>query len=96
MRNGIAVVRKPETGPRFSYRHFHKLTPFAQVLVGGVRYADNGLAFGAGGGLEIAAGREARFALRPQVECLRFRANGSWINTARLSIRLVFRIRKRS
>lgn len=30
-------------GPRFSYRHWRRITPFTQVLFGGVRYADNGL-----------------------------------------------------
>ena len=83
-------------GPRVSYRHSGVITPFAQVVFGGLRYANNGLTFGAGGGIDLAPGRESLFALRPQVDYVRFRANGSWINTARIGIGLVFRIRKRS
>ncbi|HYA63212.1 MAG TPA: hypothetical protein VED66_08405, partial [Candidatus Sulfotelmatobacter sp.] len=79
-------------GPRFSYRHWGKFTPFAQVLLGGVRYAHNALAFGAGGGADIALDRRGRFALRPQLEYFGFRTNGSTIDTIRYSIGIVFRI----
>ena len=82
-------------GPRFSYRHWHRLTPFAQALFGGVRYANNGLAFGAGGGADIALDPSERFAVRPQVEYFGFRANGSVINTVRVSFSLVLRIGRR-
>lgn len=83
-------------GPRVSYRHWGVITPFAQVVFGGLRYANNGLTFGCGGGVDIAASSEARFALRPQVDYVRFRANGNWINTIRIGLGVVFRIRKRS
>jgi len=82
-------------GPRFSYRHWGRFTPFAQVLLGGVRYAANGLAFGSGGGAEIGLDSGGRFALRPQVEYFSFRANGSTTNTVRVSVGMVLRIGKK-
>jgi len=82
-------------GPRFSYRHWGRFTPFAQVLLGGVRYAANGLAFGSGGGAEIGLDSGGRFALRPQVEYFGFRANGSTTNTVRVSVGMVLRIGRR-
>lgn len=82
-------------GPRFSYRHWDKFTPFAHLLLGGVRYANNGFVFGAGGGADIGLDRGGRFALRPQVEYFGFRANGSTANTLRAGIGIVFRIGKR-
>ena len=82
-------------GPRFSYRHWGKFTPFAQVLLGGVRYANNGLVWGAGGGTDIGLDGRGRFALRPQVEYVGFRANGSTTNTVRVSVGLVFRFGKK-
>lgn len=44
-------------GPPFSYRRWGRITPFTQVLLGGVRYADNGFVFGSGGGADIALDR---------------------------------------
>jgi hypothetical protein len=82
-------------GPRLSYRHWSRFTPFAQALIGGVRYAANGLAFGSGGGAEIALDSGGRFALRPQVEYFGFRANGSTTNTVRVSVGVSFRIGKK-
>ena len=82
-------------GPRFSYRHWDKFTPFAQVLLGGVRYANNGFVFGAGGGADFGLDRRGRFALRPQVEYFGFRANGSTTNTIRVSLGLTFRFGKK-
>ena len=82
-------------GPRISYRHWGRFTPFTQALLGGVRYANNGLAFGAGGGADIALDRAGRFALRPQVEYLGFRANGNTTSTVRSGVGLVFRLGKR-
>jgi len=82
-------------GPRFSYGHRGRFTPFAQVLLGGVRYAANGLAFGSGGGAEIGLDSGGRFALRPQVEYFGFRANGSTTNTVRVSVGMVLRIGKK-
>jgi hypothetical protein len=83
-------------GPRFSYRHWGRFTPFAQALLGGVRYANNGLAFGAGGGADIGLDNGGRFALRPQVEYFGFRANGNTTDTVRFSVGVVFRIGKKS
>lgn len=79
-------------GPRFSYRRWHRVTPFAQALFGGVRYANNGTAFGAGGGVDLALDQAGRFALRPQVEYFGFGANGGVTNTVRLSLGFVFRL----
>jgi hypothetical protein len=81
--------------PAFSCRHWGRFTPFAQVLLGGVRYAANGLAFGSGGGAEIGFDSGGRFALRPQVEYFGFRANGSTTNTVRVSVGMVLRIGKK-
>jgi hypothetical protein len=78
-------------GPRFSYRHWERITPFAQVLLGGVRYSQNGFAFGTGGGADFALDNAGRFALRPQLEYFGFHANGSTTNTIRFSMAFVFR-----
>ena len=83
-------------GPRFSYRHWTRLIPFAQVLVGGARSGVNAFAFGAGGGADIALDRRGRFALRPQLEYFGFRANGNTTNTLRAGIGFVFRIGRKS
>lgn len=83
-------------GPRFSYRHWRRITPFTQVLFGGVRYADNGFVFAAGGGADVALDHAGRFALRPQAEYFGFRADGATTNTVRLSIGIVFRIGRKS
>ena len=82
-------------GPRVSYRHWGRFTPFSQVLLGGVRYANNAFAFGAGGGADIGLDSGGRFALRPQVEYFGFRANGSTTSTVRFGVGLVLRIGKR-
>lgn len=79
-------------GPRFSYRRWGRITPFTQVLLGGVRYADNGFVFGSGGGADIALDHAGRFALRPQVEYLGFRADGANYHTVRVCVGLVFHI----
>ena len=82
-------------GPRFSYRHWTRLTPFAEVLLGGVRYSANGFVFGTGGGVDIALDTSARFALRQEVEYFGFHANGGMTNTVRVGIGIVFRIGRR-
>ena len=56
-------------GPRFSYRHWRTITPFTQVLFGGVRYADNGFVFAVGGGADVALDHAGRFALRRIISC---------------------------
>lgn len=82
-------------GPRFSYRRWGRITPFTQVLLGGVRYADNGFVFGSGSGADIALDHAGRFALRPQVEYFGFRADGANYNTVRVCVGLVFRLGRR-
>ena len=82
-------------GPRFSYRHSNRFTPFAQVLLGGVRYSNNGFVIGSGGGADIGLDSGGRFALRPQVEYFGFRANGTTTNTIRVCFGFVFRIGKK-
>jgi len=92
-------------GPRFSYRHWERFVPYAQVLVGGVHSSvvatgftdvSNALAFGAGTGADFVLDRGGRFALRPQLEYLGFHANGSTIPNVRFSLGLVFRLGKRT
>lgn len=90
-------------GPRLSYRHWNRLTPFAQVLFGGAHAsssaanytgATNAYAFGAGGGADFVVDRSARFVLRPQLEYFGFGTIGSMTDTVRLSVGIVFRIPK--
>lgn len=82
-------------GPRFSYRHWGRVTPFGQILLGGVRYSGNGIVFGSGGGADIALDSGGRFALRPQVEYFGFRANGGNTGTVRVGVGIVIRIGKK-
>ena len=88
-------------GPRFSYRRWSRLTPFAQVVLGGVHSsvvtssftgASNAFALGVGGGADLSLDSGGRFALRPQLEYLNFRSNGSTIGNFRLSVGIVIRI----
>jgi hypothetical protein len=81
-------------GPRFTYRR-RRLAPFAQVLIGGLRYTDNALAFAAGGGADFGIGHHGTFALRPQVEYLGVRLDGNIVNTVRVSLAFVVNLRKR-
>ena len=89
-------------GPRFSYRKQARLTPFAQVLLGGGHAsavsggftAKNAFAIGAGGGADLAIDRAGQFALRPQLDYFDFRATGDNTNIVRLSVGLVFHIGK--
>lgn len=78
-------------GPRLSYRRWNRVTPFAQVLTGGVRYSGNGFVLAAGGGADIGLDAGGKFAIRPQVDYFGFRANGSLTNTVRISIGFVYR-----
>jgi hypothetical protein len=102
---GVSLTTETYTfGPRFSFRQLDRISPFAQLLLGGQHAsavttgftnASNAFAFGAGGGLDIGLDRRGRFALRPQIEYFGFRANGVTTTTARLSIGIVFRIGKK-
>lgn len=87
-------------GPRVSYCHMNRLTPFVQVLLGGNHAsapasgftgATNAFAVSAGGGADVGLDQKGRFALRPQIEYLGLRANQSMTNTVRFSIGLVIR-----
>jgi len=102
---GVSLTTETYTfGPRFSYRRWDRLTPFAKVLVGGLHAsalttgftnASNALAFGAGGGADLGLDSGRRFALRPELEYFGFRANGNTTSNARFSVGIVFRIGRR-
>ena len=91
-------------GPRISFQSFKRMTPFAQVLVGGgrlnasaggVEAGENGFAMAMGGGLDVPFGRHFAFRL-VQADYLltRFdRVDGSSAtqNDLRISTGLVFR-----
>jgi len=67
-------------GPRFSYRKCSRVTPFAQVLVGGARGSlagsgsGKGFAYSAGGGVHC--GLTQHLALRPQLDYIGMRFSG--------------------
>jgi len=96
-------------GPRFSYRRWNRLTPFAQVVAGGGHAnstnggflgANNAFAFGAGGGGDLELDRAGRFALRGQLEFINFRTAHNFSpdsNTGaiRLSVAVVIRFGKK-
>ncbi len=88
-------------GPRVSYRHWERVTPFAQVLFGGAHAsssesnytgATNAYALGAGGGADFVLDHSQRFVLRPQLEYFAFGTIGSATDTLRLSVGIAFRI----
>ena len=88
-------------GPRFSYRRWNRIIPFAQAVIGrahanstngGFLGANNGFAVGGGAGGDLGLDRAGRFALRGQMELLDFRANGIDTGTVRLSAGIVFRL----
>lgn len=89
-------------GPRFSYRKSTRVTPFAQILLGGARGSlsgfggsgsGNGFAYSAGGGLDL--GLTKHLALRPQLDYIGMRFSGSTVNTVRGSLGIVFRFGNR-
>lgn len=96
-------------GPRFSYRKWSRLTPFAQVVIGGGHAnttnggflgANNAFAAGAGVGGDLSLDRAGKFGLRAQLEFLNFRTNHNFSpdsNTGsfRFSTAIVFRIGKK-
>lgn len=91
-------------GPRFSYRHWERIVPFAQVLFGGAHAsssasnysgATNAFALGAGGGADLVLDRSQRFVLRPQLEYFGFGTIGSVTDTVRLSVGFAIRIPRR-
>lgn len=91
-------------GPRFSWRKWNRLTPFAQAVIGrahanstngGFLGANNGFAVGGGAGGDLGLDRAGRFALRGQMELLDLRAKGINTGTVRLSTGIVFRFGKK-
>ncbi|MGH9676829.1 MAG: hypothetical protein ACRD36_06980, partial [Candidatus Acidiferrum sp.] len=89
-------------GPRFTYRKPAGIQPFAQVLVGGAHLtasvgggsgAASGFAYSAGGGVDL--GFSKRIAIRPQIDYIGIRSNGNTLNSARVSIGIVFRFGSR-
>jgi hypothetical protein len=81
-------------GPRFSYRSYGKLTPFAQVLFGGQHAAGSNLAFDSfamtvGGGAEYSYNQHISF--RGQGEYLLTRFGGTRQNNARIEAGVVYR-----
>jgi hypothetical protein len=96
-------------GPRFTYRRFDRLVPFAQDLffqalfggshfsnsTGGITGGGNEFAFALGGGVDIGLGHEKKFALRPKLEYVGIRSGGSTTPCARLSIGFVYRLGQR-
>ena len=85
-------------GPRFSYRHSDRVTPFAQLLVGGAHVSvpgigsTNGFSFSAGGGLDLAASRHVAF--RPQFDYIGIHSHNNTLNNFRASFGVVFRFGK--
>ena len=93
-------------GPRFSYRKWSRLTPFAQGLIGGAHAnntsggflgRNNAFGFGGGVGGDLALDHAGKFALRGQLDFLNFRTGHTSsldFNTGafRLSTGVVFRI----
>lgn len=93
-------------GPRFSYRHWSRVTPFAQVLFGGAHASSSQASFtgptdafalGIGGGADFELGSSGRWALRPQLEYFGFGTPsdfgfGSSTRTVRVSVGFLYRI----
>ena len=91
------------SGPRFSYRRWNRVAPFAQAVVGGAHAnttnggflgANRAFAFGGGVGGDLGLDRAGRFALRGQMDLLDFRSNGKNTGTVRLSAGFVIRLGK--
>lgn len=89
-------------GPRFTANRKGRVSPFAQVLVGGAHMTASiaGLsnsttpfAIGAGGGVDLRVSRNV--ALRPQIDYLALRSGGQTLNSLRGSFSVVFRFGRR-
>ncbi len=88
-------------GPRFTYRRFSRLQPFAEGLFGGSHFnLDSGgvtgggaePALAAGAGLDILLGQQKRFGLRLQRDYFWIHSGGEFTVNDRLSAGIVFRI----
>jgi len=91
-------------GPRFTYRRFAHLQPFAQGLFGGSHFnASSGgitgggmqLAFAGGVGVDIVPHRGGKFAVRLQRDYFGVRSGGSNTVCDRLSAGIAFRFGRR-
>jgi outer membrane immunogenic protein len=89
-------------GPRFSYRKSSRVTPFAQVLLGGahntvgyrgISGSANSFAFSAGGSVDL--GLSKHIALRPQLDYIGLHSQGNTLNSVRGSFGIVFRFGNR-
>ena len=94
---GSANTFAYQGGPRFYLRSHSRVTPFAEVLLGGAHVygnggSANGFAFSIGGGVDV--GLTKRLALRPQVDYLGIHSSGDTLNSVRASVGIVFRFGK--
>jgi hypothetical protein len=92
-------------GPRFTWRHFFRVQPFAQALLGGSHFNLNSggitgggaeFAFDGGAGLDIALDHARRFSLRLQNDFFGVRSAGSNTICNRLSAGITFHFGRRS
>lgn len=93
---GGATVFTGMVGPRLALNRSGNISPFAQLLFGGDHVSRSsrggtGVAWGAGGGVEISFSQ--RWALRPQVEYLRLQPDSA--NAVRVTLGLDFRLYSR-
>jgi hypothetical protein len=86
-------------GPRFTWRHFFRVQPFAQALFGGSHFNLNSggitgggaeFAFDGGAGVDLALDRARRFSIRLQNDFFGVRSAGSNTISNRLSAGIAF------
>ena len=91
-------------GPRFTYRRFARLQPFAEGLFGGSHFNLNSggitgggaeVALDTGAGLDIVLGHRKKFALRLQRDYFWVRSGGTFTVCDRLSAGLAYRFGKK-
>lgn len=88
-------------GPKFAYRRCCRVTPFGQVLIGGIHGASgfpglaastNAFSLAAGGGLDVKPWKRCFFAIRiAEVDYLLTRFNGSTQNNFQFKAGIVLR-----
>lgn len=88
-------------GPKFAYRKCCRVTPFGQLLVGGIHgtagfpgltASTNAFSLAAGGGIDVRPWRSCFFAIRvAEVNYLLTRFNGSNQNNFQFKVGIVFR-----
>lgn len=104
--SGVGLTALTYTaGPRFSIRTSDRIVPYVQALVGGSHIsasvpgfsaAANALAFGGGGGADIALTKSGQVLLRPEVDYFGLRSGGSTGNCVRISVGIVYHIGSRT